>query len=24
VLHRVQEEWDRRHGAQVLPGRPVT
>jgi 2-hydroxy-4-carboxymuconate semialdehyde hemiacetal dehydrogenase len=24
VLHRVQEEWDARHGAQVLPGRPVT
>ena len=24
VLHRVQEDWDARHGAQVLPGRPVT
>jgi 2-hydroxy-4-carboxymuconate semialdehyde hemiacetal dehydrogenase len=24
VLHRVQEAWDERHGAQVLPGRPVT
>jgi 2-hydroxy-4-carboxymuconate semialdehyde hemiacetal dehydrogenase len=24
VLHRVQEEWDKRHGVQVLPGRPVT
>jgi 2-hydroxy-4-carboxymuconate semialdehyde hemiacetal dehydrogenase len=24
VLHRVQEDWDQRHGAQVLPGRPVT
>jgi 2-hydroxy-4-carboxymuconate semialdehyde hemiacetal dehydrogenase len=23
VLHRVQEDWDARHGAQVLPGRPV-
>lgn len=24
VLHRVQEEWDAKHGKQVLPGRPVT
>jgi 2-hydroxy-4-carboxymuconate semialdehyde hemiacetal dehydrogenase len=24
VLHRVQEQWDEQHGAQVLPGRPVT
>src|SRR3954447_23813764 len=24
VLDRVQREWDERHGAQVLPGRPVT
>jgi 2-hydroxy-4-carboxymuconate semialdehyde hemiacetal dehydrogenase len=24
VLHRVQADWDARHGAQVLPGRPVT
>ena len=24
VLHRVQEDWDTRHGKQVLPGRPVT
>jgi 2-hydroxy-4-carboxymuconate semialdehyde hemiacetal dehydrogenase len=24
VLHRVQEDWDARHGKQVLPGRPVT
>jgi 2-hydroxy-4-carboxymuconate semialdehyde hemiacetal dehydrogenase len=24
VLHQVQEEWDQRHGKQVLPGRPVT
>lgn len=23
VLHRVQSDWDSRHGAQVLPGRPV-
>jgi 2-hydroxy-4-carboxymuconate semialdehyde hemiacetal dehydrogenase len=23
ILHRVQVEWDARHGAQVLPGRPV-
>ena len=23
VLHRVQEDWDARHGVQVLPGRPV-
>jgi 2-hydroxy-4-carboxymuconate semialdehyde hemiacetal dehydrogenase len=23
ILHRVQEDWDARHGAQVLPGRPV-
>lgn len=23
ILHRVQEDWDSRHGAQVLPGRPV-
>jgi 2-hydroxy-4-carboxymuconate semialdehyde hemiacetal dehydrogenase len=24
VLHRVQQDWDERHGAQALPGRPVT
>ena len=24
VLHRVQSDWDAKHGAQVLPGRPVT
>jgi 2-hydroxy-4-carboxymuconate semialdehyde hemiacetal dehydrogenase len=24
VLHRVQEDWDAKHGKQVLPGRPVT
>ena len=24
VLHQVQEAWDAKHGAQVLPGRPVT
>ena len=24
VLDRVQREWDERHGAQILPGRPVT
>jgi 2-hydroxy-4-carboxymuconate semialdehyde hemiacetal dehydrogenase len=24
VLHRVQEEWDARHGTQVIPGRSVT
>jgi 2-hydroxy-4-carboxymuconate semialdehyde hemiacetal dehydrogenase len=24
VLHQVQENWDARHGTQVLPGRPVT
>ena len=24
VLHRVQEEWDAKHGKQTLPGRPVT
>jgi 2-hydroxy-4-carboxymuconate semialdehyde hemiacetal dehydrogenase len=24
VLHRVQSDWDARHGAQPLPGRPVT
>ena len=24
VLHGVQSEWDARHGAQVIPGRPVT
>jgi 2-hydroxy-4-carboxymuconate semialdehyde hemiacetal dehydrogenase len=24
VLHRVQEEWDAKHGKQVIPGRPVT
>lgn len=24
VLHRVQEDWDAKHGAQPLPGRPVT
>jgi 2-hydroxy-4-carboxymuconate semialdehyde hemiacetal dehydrogenase len=23
ILHRVQEEWDARHGKQRLPGRPV-
>ncbi len=23
VLHQVQSEWDARHGAQALPGRPV-
>jgi 2-hydroxy-4-carboxymuconate semialdehyde hemiacetal dehydrogenase len=23
VLHRVQENWDAKHGKQVLPGRPV-
>jgi 2-hydroxy-4-carboxymuconate semialdehyde hemiacetal dehydrogenase len=23
VLHRVQEDWDAKHGRQVLPGRPV-
>lgn len=23
VLHRVQEQWDARHGKQVIPGRPV-
>lgn len=23
ILHRVQEDWDSRHGPQVLPGRPV-
>jgi 2-hydroxy-4-carboxymuconate semialdehyde hemiacetal dehydrogenase len=23
VLHRVQEDWDARHGAQTVPGRPV-
>ena len=23
ILHRVQEEWDARHGTQTLPGRPV-
>jgi 2-hydroxy-4-carboxymuconate semialdehyde hemiacetal dehydrogenase len=23
VLHRAQEEWDAKHGKQVLPGRPV-
>ena len=23
VLHQVQEQWDARHGAQPLPGRPV-
>ncbi|MCW2721077.1 Gfo/Idh/MocA family oxidoreductase [Pseudonocardia sp.] len=23
VLHEVQEEWDARHGARALPGRPV-
>jgi 2-hydroxy-4-carboxymuconate semialdehyde hemiacetal dehydrogenase len=24
VLHQVQEDWDKQHGKQVLPGRPVT
>ena len=24
VLHRVQSDWDAKHGAQQLPGRPVT
>jgi 2-hydroxy-4-carboxymuconate semialdehyde hemiacetal dehydrogenase len=24
VLHRVQSDWDDKHGAQPLPGRPVT
>jgi 2-hydroxy-4-carboxymuconate semialdehyde hemiacetal dehydrogenase len=24
VLHRVQEDWDAKHGKQILPGRPVT
>ncbi len=24
VLHRVQEEWDAKHGKQLIPGRPVT
>lgn len=24
VLHRVQSEWDAKHGARILPGRPVT
>jgi len=24
VLHRVQEQWDAKHGRQPLPGRPVT
>jgi 2-hydroxy-4-carboxymuconate semialdehyde hemiacetal dehydrogenase len=24
VLHRVQSDWDAKHGAQPLPGRPVT
>ncbi|WP_214371260.1 Gfo/Idh/MocA family protein [Pseudonocardia sp. H11422] len=24
VLHRVQEDWDAKHGKQTLPGRPVT
>lgn len=24
VLHRAQESWDAKHGAQLLPGRPVT
>lgn len=24
VLHQVQSEWDARHGARPLPGRPVT
>ena len=24
VLHRVQEQWDATHGAQLIPGRPVT
>ena len=23
VLHRVQEQWDAKHGKQVIPGRPV-
>ncbi len=23
VLHRAQEQWDAKYGAQVLPGRPV-
>ena len=23
VLHRAQEIWDRKHGTQALPGRPV-
>jgi 2-hydroxy-4-carboxymuconate semialdehyde hemiacetal dehydrogenase len=24
VLHRVQEQWDAKHGKQLIPGRPVT
>jgi 2-hydroxy-4-carboxymuconate semialdehyde hemiacetal dehydrogenase len=24
VLHRVQSDWDAKHGVQTLPGRPVT
>jgi 2-hydroxy-4-carboxymuconate semialdehyde hemiacetal dehydrogenase len=24
VLHRVQEQWDAKHGTQLIPGRPVT
>jgi hypothetical protein len=24
VLHRVQEQWDAKHGKQLIPGRTVT